>query len=371
MTVLQNAIARLRASLNRIAALVEKELIATLRDKGARIVLIVPVILQSVIFGYGASFNLDRVPWVLLNESGGSLAAEFVRRIDRAPGFELEVVARSQTEFTGAVDNSRALLGIWIPRDFSKTGEAYVALDARNSTTAGIAAGYVASIASRLNQDKGASQVVTILDRQRFNENGITRYAIMPALILALSLIQVLLLAGLTVARGREDGTFDMVLMTPASSVEILIGKAVVPTIIACLQAFLIFLVGVFWFELPFAGSPLALGLLVFGFALSFVGLGLAISAVADTIQQAIVIVIFVMMPTIIFSGLFTSVLAMPQWMQVLSNLNPLRSAIIALRMIYFEGASLMETVEFFWPAALAALISLALAARLFRNKIQ
>lgn len=100
-------------------------------------------------------------------------------------------------------------------------------------------------------------------------------------------------------------------------------------------------------------------------------GLGLAISAVADTIQQAIVIVIFVMMPTIIFSGLFTSVLAMPQWMQVLSNLNPLRSAIIGLRMIYFEGASLMETVEFFWPAALAALISLALAARLFRNKIQ
>lgn len=324
-----------------------------------------------MIFGYGATFNLDRVPWVLLNESGGSLAAEFVRRIDRAPGFELEVVARSQTEFTGAVDNSRALLGIWIPRDFSKTGEAYVVLDARNSTTAGIAAGYVASIASRLNQDKGSSQAVTILDRQRFNENGITRYAIMPALILALSLIQVLLLAGLTVAREREDGTFDMMLMTPASSVEILIGKAVVPTIIACLQAFLIFLVGVFWFELPFAGSPLALGLLVFGFALSFVGLGLAISAVADTIQQAIVIVIFVMMPTIIFSGLFTSVLAMPQWMQVLSNLNPLRSAIIALRMIYFEGASLMETVEFFWPAALAALISLALAARLFRNKIQ
>lgn len=213
MTFLHNAIERLRASLNRIAALVEKELIATLRDKGARIVLIVPVILQSVIFGYGATFNLDRVPWVLLNESGGSLATEFVQRIDRAPGFELQTVARSQAEFTEAIDNSRALLGIWIPRDFSKNGEAYVALDARNSTTAGIAAGYAASIASRLNQERGGAQAVTILDRQRFNENGITRYAIMPALILALSLIQVLLLAGLTVAREREDGTFDMMLI--------------------------------------------------------------------------------------------------------------------------------------------------------------
>ena len=105
----------------------------------------------------------------------------------------------------------------------------------------------------------------------------------MPALILALSLIQVLLLAGLTVAREREDGTFDMMLMTPANSMEILIGKAVIPTVIACLQAFLIFLVGVIWFELPFAGSAFALGVLIFGFALSFVGLGLAISAAANT----------------------------------------------------------------------------------------
>ena len=193
----------------------------------------------------------------------------------------------------------------------------------------------------------------------------------MPALILALSLIQVLLLAGLTVAREREDGTFDMMLMTPANSMEILIGKAVIPTVIACLQAFLIFLVGVIWFELPFAGSAFALGVLIFGFALSFVGLGLAISAVADTIQQAIVTVIFVMMPTIIFSGLLTSVLAMPEWMQTLSILNPLRSSITALRMIYFEGCGLMETIEFFWPAALAGAASMSLAAWLFRHKIQ
>lgn len=366
----KDLIAQTAAALNRIAALVEKELLATLKDKGSRVVLIAPVLIQSVLFGYGATFNLDRVPWVLYNESSGSLAASLVRRIDNAPGFELQLQARSSEEFTRAIDDSKALLGVWIPKDFSKNPEAFLALDARNSTTAGIAAGYIASIVERFNKENGHSAVVELVDRQRYNENGITRYALLPGLILGLSLIQVMLLAGLSVAREREDGTFDMMLMTPASSVEILIGKAVIPTVIACLQALLIFLVGVFWFELPFVGSALALGILVFGFSVSFVGLGLAISAVSGNIQQAIVTVIFLMLPTIILSGLFTSVLAMPDWMQTLSVLNPLRYAITALRMIYFEGYGLLDTVHLFWPAALAAVLSLGLAAWLFRHRI-
>ena len=177
MTIFKAFVDGAKDSLNRIAALVEKELTATLRDKGARIVLIVPVLLQSVIFGYGATFNLDRVPWVLLNESPGSLASEFVRRIDSAPGFDLQRRAMSEAEFTRSIDASEALLGIRIPKNFSRTGEAYVVLDARNSTTAGIAAGYVASIAERFNRENGTAAAVSLIDRQRFNENGITRYA--------------------------------------------------------------------------------------------------------------------------------------------------------------------------------------------------
>ena len=119
-----------------------------------------------------------------------------------------------------------------------------VVTDARNSTTAGIAYGYITSIAAQVNAAHGGGLAVEVRDRARWNENGITRYTIVPGLIPVLALIQVLLLAGLSVSREREDGSFDMMLMTPADSVEILIGKAVVPTLIACVQAFLIFAIG-------------------------------------------------------------------------------------------------------------------------------
>ena len=370
-------LAGLRASLLRLRALARKELITLLRDPGMRRILVVPIIAQSILFGYGATFNLEEAPYVIYDASQSPASERVIRKIEANRIFVRAGSPQSYEAFEQAVNDGDALIGLYFPDDFAKKlargepAEIFVAADARNTTTANVATGYVSAIIESIAREDGTAGPIEVRERYRYNENGITRYNIMTGLILGLAMIQVMLLAGLAISREREEGSFDMMLMTPATSVEILIGKAVVPTIIACLQAFLIFLVGVFWFELPFAGSPLALGLLVFGFALSFVGLGLAISAVADTIQEAIVIVIFVMMPTIIFSGLFTSVLAMPQWMQLLSNLNPLRSAIIALRMIYFEGSGLMETVEFFWPAALAAFISLSLAAWLFRNKIQ
>ena len=370
-------LAGLRASLLRLRALARKELITLLRDPGMRRILVVPIIAQSILFGYGATFNLEEAPYVIYDASQSPASERVIRKIEANRIFVRAGSPQSYEAFEQAVNDGDALIGLYFPDDFAKKlargepAEIFVAADARNTTTANVATGYVSAIIESIAREDGTAGPIEVRERYRYNENGITRYNIMTGLILGLAMIQVMLLAGLAISREREEGAFDMMLMTPATSVEILIGKAVVPTIIACLQAFLIFLVGVFWFELPFAGSPLALGLLVFGFALSFVGLGLAISAVADTIQEAIVIVIFVMMPTIIFSGLFTSVLAMPQWMQLLSNLNPLRSAIIALRMIYFEGSGLMETVEFFWPAALAAFISLSLAAWLFRNKIQ
>lgn len=162
-----------------------------------------------------------------------------------------------------------------------------------------------------------------------------------------------------------------MMLMTPASSLEILAGKAVPPTIIACLQALAIFLIGLFWFELPFAGSFLTLGLFVVGISLCFVGVGLAISALANNIQQSMVMVIFFLLPCFILSGLFTSIRAMPEWLQTLTLINPLRHAIVALRAIYFENAGFADLVPSLIPIVLAGMLSLAWASWLFRHKIQ
>lgn len=359
------------ASVNRIIAIAGKEFVALLKDKGSRLILVVPVIVQAVLFGYGATFNLERVPWTYYDASHSSSSMEVVRRITGTGIFELKAAPRSLGEFEETISSSTALLGLYFPPDFEKNGQVFAAADARNSTTAGVAMGYVNSIVAQINADRGSSAAFAVVERYRWNENGITRYAIIPSLTILLSMLQVLLLAGLSVAREREEGSFDMMLMTPASSLEILAGKAVPPTIIACLQALAIFLIGLFWFELPFAGSYLTLGLFVVGISLCFVGVGLAISALANNIQQSMVMVIFFLLPCVILSGLFTSIRAMPEWLQTLTLINPLRHAIVALRAIYFENAGFADLVPSLIPIVLAGVLSLAWASWLFRHKIQ
>ena len=343
------------ASVNRIIAIAGKEFVALLKDKGSRLILVVPVIVQAVLFGYGATFNLERVPWTYYDASHSSSSMEVVRRITGTGIFELKAAPRSLGEFEETISSSTALLGLYFPPDFEKNGQVFAAADARNSTTAGVAMGYVNSIVAQINADRGRSAAFAVVERYRWNENGITRYAIIPSLTIMLSMLQVLLLSGLSVAREREEGSFDMMLMTPASSLEILAGKAVPPTIIACLQALAIFLIGLFWFELPFAGSYLTLGL----------------SALANNIQQSMVMVIFFLLPCVILSGLFTSIRAMPEWLQTLTLINPLRHAIVALRAIYFENAGFADLVPSLIPIVLAGVLSLAWASWLFRHKIQ
>ena len=368
--LLQSWWAAFGASLNRIAAIVGKEFLATFSDTGSRAILIVPVLLQSVLFGYGATFNLERVPWALFDASRSSTSAEMIRRIEGTRIFDLEGAAPSLTALEAAVDRGDALVGVYFPPDFEKKGEFFVAADARNSSTAGIAMGYLASITAQQNAAHGHGPAVQSIDRSRWNENGITRYAIIPALVLMLSMLQVLLLAGLSVAREREEGSFDMMLMTPANSVEILIGKAVIPTVVACAQALLIFSVGLFWFDLPFAGSYLTLGLFIGFFSVSYVGIGLAVSALAGNIQQSIIGILFIVMPTMILSGVLTSIRAMPEWMQSLTLINPLRHAVVVLRGIYFEGLGLLDLLPNLIPIGLAGVLALTWASWLFRHKI-
>ena len=339
-------------------------------DRGARLVLIVPVIIQSVLFGYGATFNLEQVPWVVFDGDRGALSSELVRGIEASGFFVRGREVRSMQELSDAVDRGEALLGLCIPDGFAAKGEALLVADARNSTTAGIAAGYVASVVQAVNSRHGRGSPVTVTERFRYNENAVTRYNIIPALIVILSMIQVLILSAMSVAREREEGSFDMMLMTPAATPEILAGKAAVPTMVACVQGFLIFCVSWFWFGIPFRGSMLQLGVLVFLFASSLVGFGLAVSAVAKSVQQAMVATVLMLMPFVLLSGVLTPVLGMPEWLQALSAVNPVQAAVKALRMMYFEGISLAGVAWLLWPVPLTAAAALGVAGWMFRHKV-
>ena len=229
---------------------------------------------------------------------------------------------------------------------------------------------YAAAIIEEFNASRQVRSVLELKDRYRYNENGITRWNIMTGLILGLAMIQVMLLAGLAVSREREEGSFDMMLMTPLTPVEILIGKAVPPIVIGVLQSAMIFAVCRWWFDIPFAGSLALLFGVVLLFAASIVGLALMISAWAQTLQQSVVACFILLLPSLVLSGLMTPTAAMPEWMQTITILNPVRYGILVVRMIYFENAGISEIAPYLWPMTLIAAASVPGAVWLFGRKV-
>lgn len=369
-------LAGLRASLLRLRALARKELITLLRDPGMRRILVVPIIAQSILFGYGATFNLEEAPYVIYDASQSPASERVIRIIEANRIFVRAGSPQSYEAFEKAVNEGDALIGLYFPDDFAKKlargepAEIFVAADARNTTTANVATGYVSAIIESIAREEGAAGPIEVRERYRYNENGITRYNIMTGLILGLAMIQVMLLAGLAISREREEGSFDMMLMTPLSPVEIFIGKAAAPILIGIFQSFLIFAVCRWWFGIPFAGSLPLLFFVVALFSTSIVGLALAISAWAKTLQQSVVLSFILLLPSLVLSGLMTPVAAMPEWMQTLTILNPVRYGILTIRMIYFENAGLSDILPYLWPLAVISAVTIPGAAWLFRNKV-
>ena len=361
----------------RLRALMRKEATTLLLDPGVRRILVVPILAQSILFGYGATFNLEQVPYVVYDASRSPESEALLRAVEGNGIFNQTRVVLSAEGLKHAIDHGEALLGITIPPDFAdklargENSPVMVSVDARNTTTANVATGYVNAIIAARNEARlGTPGVLSIEERYRYNENNITRYNIMTGLILGLSMIQVMLLAGLAVSREREEGSFDMMLMTPLSPVEIFIGKAVPPILIGVFQGFLIFSVCRWWFEIPFAGSVTLLFGVVTLFAASIVGLALAISAFCSTLQQSVVFNFIILLPSLILSGLMTPVEAMPEWLQTATILNPVRYGIETVRMIYFENANFEAILPFLWPMLLISAITLPTAVWLFRHKV-
>lgn len=356
-------------------ALAHKELLATLKEKTSRMILVAPLLLYILLFGYIASFNLERVPYALCNQSSSVYASEFVRAIDSNRFFQRVATYHSVGEISKAIDESNALLVIVIPKTFTqdlhnqKTASVQVLVDGRNSTTAQLAVGYLSTITEAFNvRILGLDN--QLIARLLFNPNAITQWFIMPGLIVMLSMLQVLILSALSVAREREQGTFEQLLVSPYRTIDLLLAKAYIPMIIGLFQGTLIFLVDLFWFKIPLVGSIFNIYLVLIIFVISVVGLGLAISASSSTMQQALLWVFVFMVPMVLLSGLFAPVENMPQWLQLLTFVDPLRFALVAIRRVYLVGIGSSEILLIMWPVIGIAFITLPLAYYLFNRRL-
>lgn len=365
------------ATLAQIGALIRKEILALVKEPANRMLLLVPALMQSLLFGYGATYDLTNVPYAVLDQSRGAASIELLARLDGTGVFHRAATLTTPAQIAGVIDANDALVVLSIPSDFQQRLSAgqstplQVILDGRNSSTAGSASAYVGSIVTSYNASLGSGAPgISIERRAWFNPNLESRWNMMPGLIGALSMLQTLLIAALSVAREREQGTFDQLLVTPLTPFQILIGKAIPAILVGLLQSTIIFLVILFWFQIPMNGPVWLLyaGLIVFNIAA--VGVGLSVSAVSLNMQQAMLYTFLLIMPLMLLSGLLTPVKNMPEVLQIVTYANPLRFGMSIVRRVYLEGAGFIDIWRDFIPLLAMGVISLPLAAWLFRNRL-
>jgi ABC-2 type transport system permease protein len=368
-------------SLLRIVSLIRKEVQALLRDPRSRIILVVPVVLQSFLFGYAATFDLNHAPYAVYDEDRSAASSDLLARFDGSGVFRRVATVERAADIARLIDNRDALAVVRIGPDFARklaagqSAEVQAIVDGRNSNTAGTVVGYISSIVDSFNSDWRAAHGLTVPPvttsvRAWYNGNLETSWNMIPGLIGTITLLQVLLLTALSVAREREDGTFDQLLVTPIRPTEIMFGKALPSIVIGLIQATLIFLVAELWFRIPFAGSLITLysGLVLF--VIAAVGIGLFVSSLVANMQQAMLFSFVLLMPFILLSGLATPIANMPDVFQWITLIDPLRYALDITRRVYLEGTGLTQLVGDLWPLVAIGAVTLPVAAWMFRNRL-
>ncbi len=365
----------------RIRSLIIKELLTVLRDPRGRRVLIMPTILQLLIFPLAATQEVKNIRMAVLNEDWGRPSRDLIARFEGTPYFLSVQHLESESEVARAINSGAAMLVLHIGPDFSRrvatgqTADVQLLLDGRRSNTAQILQGYATSVVDRYNAELAASRgtvapATAIAVRSWFNPNLLTSWNTIPGLLVILSTLITLMVTALSVARERELGTFEQLLVSPLQPLEIVAGKTVPPLLIGLAEGVLILTIGTLGYGVPFSGSFLLLFASMVAFLVSVIGVGLFVSALAQTQQQAVLGTFVFMVPAIMLSGFASPIENMPAWLQPLTLANPLRHFLVIAKGLFLKAMPAAEVFHNTIPLVLIGLVTLPVATWLFRHRI-
>lgn len=366
----------------RVPALIIKELLTLFRDPKSRLVLIMPPLMQLIVFSFAATLEVKNVSLVIYNQDSGQHGQELIQRLNGSPTFTHLSFVNSVAQLQPMLDQQKVLAAVHIPQNFSRTIEngqsakVQVLLDGRRSNAAQIVNGYISQVTQQYSSEIRVSQQsevlpVKIVARHWFNENLFYLWFTVPSLVGILAMLIALLVTALSVARERELGTFDQLLVSPLMPVEILIGKTLPAVFVGVTEGLLIGVVGVLIFGVPFTGSPWLLLFALVVFIFSVVGVGLFISALAKTQQQAILGAFVFMVPAVTLSGYASPVENMPAWLQTVTWFNPLRHFLISVKGIFLKNMPFTEVWANTWPLLIIGLFTLTLAGWFFTRRLE
>jgi ABC-2 type transport system permease protein len=364
----------------RIVTLIIKELEALLRDRQSRTLLIMPVLLQLAVFPFAATLEVKNNTLGVYNQDAGAESTELIQRLSRAQAFTRMLALHNESEVRNTIDEQQALVVLRFPVDFSRAVSAQqpiaiqAILDGRRSNSAQIALGYARQILQSYLDDRNLARQRVALSqltvRHWFNPNLDYVRHIVPCLVAIITTISTLIVTSLSVAREREQGTFDQLLVSPLTPGMIMVGKTVPALLVAMVQATIILSAGVFIYRIPFQGSlALLYGSMVF-YILALAGFGLLISSICANQQQAFLGGFSFMMPGVLLSGFPSPIENMPPWLQYVDWVNPLRHFIVIVKGVFLKDITAAVLFQSMWPLLVIAVGTLGAANWIFRRRL-
>lgn len=349
----------------RIKHIVIKEFLQTFRDKRMRYILIVPPLVQLMMFGYVVTMDVDRIPTAVYDLDRSAESRELVRRLASSGYFIINEQPRSSQEVMDLLDRGRILCAIQIDPQFQEKirrgtpTSVQVLVDGTDSNTALIAMGYVERVIAKFGAERsgtgsriGTSRI-DLRTRAWYNPELKSRIYNVPGVIASILMLICLMLTAMAIVREREVGTMEQLMVTPIRPVELMLGKTLPFALIGFLDMGLITVIGVLWFGVPIRGSIVLLIFSTAIYILSAIGIGLFISTVSKTQQQALMATMLFYMPSILLSGFAFPAENMPLFFQYVTHLNPLRYFLIIIRGIFLKG----NGFSILWPDISALLI--------------
>lgn len=366
-------------SLVRLRAQFIKEVFSVLRDPRSRMVIFAPPLLQLLIFAFAATLEVSNVELAVYNQDSGRWSQELVMRLDNADFVSNIHHVGKSSDLQRLINEGKVIAGIQVPIDFSRqitagaSGQLQVLIDGRRSNSGQITFGYLSAIVADISAEVQAeqSQITPVVVRHWFNPNLNYRWFIVPGLSGILAFFSALMITSLSIARERELGTFDQLLVSPTSTAEIIISKSLPALAIGTLLGLVMIAAAVFLFQIPFSGSFWLLLISIVLFILSVVGIGLMISAISSTQQQAILGAFAIGVPAVLMSGFATPVENMPMILQALAQAIPLTHFLVIVQGSFLKALTPSDILANVWPLLVIAVVSLTLATLFVRRRLE
>jgi ABC-2 type transport system permease protein len=355
----------------RLKAMLFKEFRQVLRDPRMRVTIFVAPVFQILIFGYAATTDVKNIHTAIYDLDNTPQSRDIIRDFVGSKYFIAKYYIYDDKQLETLVNESAVNAVIRFNHGFAQklnnggNAEIQLILDGTDSSTASVVLSYASSIIRNYSQKELNNRInlmpvklesipsVDVRTRVWFNENLKSRFFYLPGVIAMLVTVMTLLLTSMAVVREKEIGTMEQLIVSPLRSMELILGKLIPFAMIAFIDVIFITVVGVLWFKLPIRGSVLLLFGSTFVFLLTSLGIGLFISTISATQQEAMMSTFLFIFPANLLSGLIFPIANMPKIVQLITYLNPLRYFVVILRGIFLKGTGL----AILWPQILVLFI--------------